>query len=121
MPVAICFYRTFFRIQFMTQLYVPGRERYGGSGGVTGTPWASSGPSRRAFIEYYECLLTLLNPPTEKPLDSRHVLAVYLVLGIGADDLFVFYDAWIQSAMITDLEQRMGQGQAGPPAVVTRP
>ena len=23
-----------------------------------------------------------------------HVLAIYLVLGIGADDLFVFYDAW---------------------------
>ncbi len=27
-----------------------------------------------------------------------HVLAIYLVLGIGADDLFVFYDAWLQSA-----------------------
>ena len=26
-----------------------------------------------------------------------HVLAIYLVLGIGADDLFVFYDAWLQS------------------------
>ena len=27
-----------------------------------------------------------------------HVLAIYLVLGIGADDLFVFFDAWLQSA-----------------------
>jgi hypothetical protein len=26
-----------------------------------------------------------------------HVLGVYLVLGIGADDLFVFFDAWLQS------------------------
>ena len=28
-----------------------------------------------------------------------HVLSIYLVLGIGADDLFVFYDAWMQSAL----------------------
>eukprot|EP01050_Picozoa_sp_SAG11_P004863 SAG11_NODE_322_length_10757_cov_2.841809_4_plen_494_part_00 len=30
-------------------------------------------------------------------LTQLHVLSVYLVLGIGADDLFVFFDAWRQS------------------------
>ena len=29
-------------------------------------------------------------------ITQLHVLSVYLVLGIGADDLFVFYDAWLQ-------------------------
>ena len=28
---------------------------------------------------------------------QMHVLSIYLVLGIGADDLFVFFDAWVQS------------------------
>jgi hypothetical protein len=36
-------------------------------------------------------------------LTQMHVLSIYLVLGIGADDLFVFFDAWVQSEyMITD-------------------
>lgn len=30
-------------------------------------------------------------------ITQMHILSIYLVLGIGADDLFVFYDAWIQS------------------------
>lgn len=30
-------------------------------------------------------------------LTQMHVLSIFLVLGIGADDLFVFYDAWLQS------------------------
>jgi hypothetical protein len=30
-------------------------------------------------------------------LTNLHVLSIYLVLGIGADDLFVFYDAWMQA------------------------
>ena len=30
---------------------------------------------------------------------QMHVLSIYLVLGIGADDLFVFYDAWVQSEL----------------------
>jgi predicted RND superfamily exporter protein len=28
------------------------------------------------------------------------VIIVYIVLGIAADDIFVFYDAWVQSAQI---------------------
>ena len=28
---------------------------------------------------------------------QMHVLTIYLVLGVGADDLFVFFDAWVQS------------------------
>jgi len=29
--------------------------------------------------------------------NQLHILAIYLVLGIGADDIFVFVDAWKQS------------------------
>jgi predicted RND superfamily exporter protein len=40
-----------------------------------------------------------------------HVLIVFIVLGIAADDIFVFYDGWRQSANIPmfrdNLEQRM--------------
>ena len=29
-------------------------------------------------------------------ITQMHILSIYLVLGIGADDLFVFYDAWYE-------------------------
>ena len=32
--------------------------------------------------------------------NQLHILAIYLVLGIGADDIFVFVDAWRQSAAL---------------------
>jgi hypothetical protein len=32
--------------------------------------------------------------------NQLHILAIYLVLGIGADDIFVFVDAWRQSVNV---------------------
>lgn len=31
---------------------------------------------------------------------TLHMLMIFIVLGIAADDIFVFYDAWRQSASI---------------------
>jgi predicted RND superfamily exporter protein len=36
-----------------------------------------------------------------------HCMAVFLVLGIAADDIFVFYDAWIQSQGAASVSKRM--------------
>lgn len=42
---------------------------------------------------------------------SLHILAIFLVLGIAADDVFIFMDAWHQTGLIkeisSDLNKRM--------------
>ncbi len=38
-----------------------------------------------------------------------HVLSVFIVLGIGADDVFVFMDAWKHSTHVTSLVTRLSQ------------
>lgn len=38
--------------------------------------------------------------------DFIHILAVFLILGIGADDVFVVFDAWNQSKLHHKTEYR---------------
>lgn len=52
-----------------------------------------------------------------------HVLAVFIILGIGADDVFVFYDTWKASALINfaTLEERLSYcyGKAAKSTLIT--
>ena len=39
-------------------------------------------------------------PPPLSLSSQVHILSVFVVLGVGADDIFVFFDAWRQSATL---------------------
>ena len=48
----------------------------------------------------YKCIFRIFY------FDFIHILAVFLLLGIGADDVFVVFDAWKQSALYHTSEVR---------------
>ena len=41
-----------------------------------------------------------MSPPPLSLSSQVHILSVFVVLGVGADDIFVFFDAWRQSATL---------------------
>jgi predicted RND superfamily exporter protein len=68
---------------------------------------------RSGFLAFVGITIVLFSFPltvviakaiTIKYFTTLHMLMIFIVLGIAADDIFVFYDAWRQSGLIKEFE-----------------